>query len=1019
MNSSHSHEGRKTRSHDPWRTAAAMCLLMALFLVLPNIAHGDKTPPTVKFDRQIAPLLASRCLDCHNGTETKSGLNLSQFKTAMAGGDSGEVIVPGSLDDSLLWDYISTDQMPPKKPLTDKEKALIKAWIEGGAKWGRDPIDPFRYTTASRAGYDWWCLQPVAKPQLPDAEGSHPIDRFIQAKLAKKNLAPAPAADRRTLIRRLSFDLLGLPPSPEEVDAFVADDSPDAYAELVERFLSSPHYGERWARHWLDVVRYGESAGFERDALRDNFWAYRDWVVQALNKDMPYDEFTRLQLAGDVLQPDDPTAIAATGFLVAGAYDEVGQKQQSAAMRAVVRQDELEDMVSVVGQTFLGLTVNCARCHDHKFDPISQAEYYQMTSALAGVHHGKRDFQPEALFADYDERLEQIQSQLAKVNLHREQLMAPLHRQILERRQEESNSVAPPEPFAEWQFDGDLRDSRGELHGTAHGTAVVTNGRLVLDGETAYVATAPLATQLSAKTLEAWVSLADLEQRGGGVLSVQTLNGISFDAIVYGERQLRHWMAGSDSFSRTVPFDGTQETANADAWVHLAIVYRENGTIVGYRNGRPYGTAYQKPGPVQFLPEATQVLFGLRHGSPGGNRMFKGSIDRARLYDRALSHAEVAASAGVEHLNVEYAEILAAADPQLRSQLEQLNFEADNLRSQSKRYRSNKIYSNVPRKADTVHVLLRGNPAKPAELVSASGIASTGTESANFQLKPDAPDADRRRKLAEWITDPQNPLFARVIVNRVWHYHFGSGLVETPNDFGFNGARPSHPELIDWLAADLIEHGWSLKHLHRQILMSATYRQSSQRNPAAAAIDGNNRLLWRKSPTRLEAEDVRDAVLSIAGQLNPEIGGPGYHDFTTYVHNAQFYDMRDPVGASFNRRSLYRTWVRSGRNHFLDAFDCPDPSTKTPTRAVTTTPLQALAMMNNSFVLRMSDQLAARLTNEFGEAPADQIRGATRLAFGRSPADEEITVGAAFINEHGLPAYCRVLFNSNEFLYVD
>ncbi|TWU06912.1 Planctomycete cytochrome C [Symmachiella macrocystis] len=1019
MNSLHSHDGRMIRSQDLGKIAVAMCLLILMFAIVPNIAQADDAAPAVDFDRQIAPLLASRCLDCHNGTESKSGLNLAQSKTAMAGGDSGEVIVPGSLEDSLLWDYISTDEMPPKKPLTDKEKTLIKAWIEGGAKWGRDPIDPFRYTTTSRAGYDWWCLQPINKPKLADADGSHPIDQFIHNKLAEKNLAPAPPADRRTLIRRLSFDLLGLPPSPEEVDAFVADDSPDAYAKLVERLLNSPHYGERWARHWLDVVRYGESAGFERDALRDNFWPYRDWVVQALNADMPYDEFTRLQLAGDVLRPDDPTALAATGFLVAGAYDEVGQKQQSAAMRAVVRQDELEDMVSVVSQTFLGLTVNCARCHDHKFDPISQAEYYQMTSALAGVHHGKRDFQPEALFNDYAERLQQLDTRLAGIDLGREQLMAPLRQKILQRRREESNTVAPPEPFAEWKFDGNLRDSRGGLHGTAHGTAVVTDGRLVLDGETAYVETVPLATHLSGKTLEAWVSLADLDQRGGGILSVQTLNGNSFDAIVYGERQSRHWMAGSNNFSRTVNFAGKQETADPEKLVHVAIVYREDGTIVGYRNGRPYGKAYQKPGPVQFLPEATQVLLGLRHGAPGGNRMFKGSIECARLYDRALNHAEVAASAGVEYLDVEDAEILAAATPQLRVELEQLNFEAANLRSQSKRYRNNKIYSNVPRKADTVHVLRRGNPAKPAELVSASGIASTGTESADFQLKPDAPDADRRRKLAEWITDPQNPLFARVIVNRVWHYHFGAGLVETPNDFGFNGARPSHPELIDWLAADLIEHGWSLKHLHRQILMSETYRQSSQRNPTAAAIDGNNRLLWRKSPTRLEAEDVRDAVLSIAGQLNPQIGGPGYHDFTTYVHNAQFYDMRDPVGASFNRRSLYRTWVRSGRNHFLDAFDCPDPSTKTPTRAVTTTPLQALAMMNNSFVLRMSDQLAARLTHEFGEAPADQIRGATRLAFGRLPADEEITVGAAFIQEHGLPAYCRVLFNSNEFLYVD
>ncbi len=999
-------------------SAFAPYWLTLLFVVVPQIAHGDDAAATVDFDRQIAPLLAARCLDCHNATEQESGLDLSQSKTALAGGDSGEVLVPGSLDESLLWDYVSGDLMPPKKPLSDKEKALLKAWIESGAKWGRDPIDPFRFTTSARAGYDWWCLQPIAKPELPDAS-ENPVDAFVRTKLKQRGLSPAPPADRRTLIRRLSFDLLGLPPTPEEVDAFIADKSPTAYEDLVERLLASPHYGERWARHWLDVARYGESQGFERDKLRDNFWAYRDWVVQAFNNDMPYDEFARLQLAGDILKPGDSSAIAATGFLVAGAYDEVGQKQQSAAMRAVVRQDELEDMVSVVGQSFLGLTVNCARCHDHKFDPISQAEYYRMTSALAGVRHGEREFQPNTLFDDYDQRLKSIQAALAELQDKRERLIAPIRQQLLARRHDEIKSITPPEPISEWLFDGDLRDSRGTLHGTAAGEAVVVDGRLVLDGEAAYVSTAPLDADLTVKTLEAWVSLPDLKQQGGGVLSLQTLDGNVFDAIVFGERQAGYWMAGSDHFRRTADFGGTKETAADDDFVHVAIVYREDGTIVGYRNGQPYGKSYQKPGPVAFPAGDSQVLFGLRHGSPGGNRLLNGSIDRARLYDRALSHAEIAASAGVKQLVIDDSEILAAADSHLRQQLDRIDFETDNLRSQLQRYRADKVYANVPDKADAVHVLRRGNPAQPADLVSAGGIAATGIATADFGLEADAPDADRRRELAEWITDPKNPLFARVIVNRVWHYHFGTGLVETPNDFGFNGGRPSHPELIDWLASDLIEQGWSLKHLHRTIVTSATYRQSSQFNSEAAAIDGDNRLLWRKAPMRLEAEDVRDAVLSVAGQLNPQIGGPGFYDFTTHVQNAQFYDMRDPVGASFNRRSLYRTWVRSGRSGFLDVFDCPDPSTKTPARAVTTTPLQALSMMNNSFVLRMSDHLAERLTKEFGDDPAAQIRGAARLAFGRRAADEEISAGTAFIKQHGLPAYCRVLFNSNEFLYVD
>ena len=524
---------------------------------------------------------------------------------------------------------------------------------------------------------------------------------------------------------------------------------------------------------------------------------------------------------------------------------------------------------------------------------------------------------------------------------------------------------------------------------------------------------------LSAKTLEAWVLLDNLKQQGGGVLSVQTLNGVVFDAIVYGEREANRWMAGSNGFQRTKSFAGNAETTAETRLVHVAIVYRADGTIIGYRNGHPYGKAYRSSGPVTFSAGDSQVLFGLRHGSPGGNRILSGAIDRARLYDRALSHAEVAASAGVQNLTVDDADVLAEAGPELRKRYETLSRELLNLKEQLQRYQISKVYANVPQPASVVHVLKRGNTKQPGEAVAAGGIAAIKGVSADFGLATDAPEADRRLKLAEWIIDADNPLFARVIVNRLWHYHFGVGLVETPNDFGFNGGRPSHPQLIDWLAAELIEKKWSLKSLHRAIVMSATYRQSSRWSAAAAKIDGDNRLYWRMSPRRLEAEAVRDTVLSVAGQLNREIGGPGYKDFKTYVQNAQFYKMLDPVGPRFNRRSLYRTWVRSGRNQFLDVFDCPDPSTKTPARAVTTTPLQALSMMNNSFVLRMADRFADRLKKEFGNGASEQIAGAYRLAYGRAPVAAEITAGAEFVADYGLSAYCRVIFNSNEFLYVD
>ncbi len=1008
------------RKHQHWLVAI---VLISLLWASPHLGHGDDKTAAVDFDRQIAPLLASRCLDCHNKTEHKGGLDLSQSKTALAGGDSGKVLSPGDLSESLLWDYVSSDEMPPKNPLTAAEKALLKKWIERGAKWGSDPINPFRFTTVHRAGYDWWCLQPLTNPKPPQVKaGDWPrgeIDRFVLAQLEERDLAPSGEADRRTLIRRLSFDLLGLPPTPQQVREFVADQSPHAYESLVERMLSSPHYGERWGRHWLDVVRYGESQGFERDKLRDHFWHYRDWVVRALNSDMPYNEFARLQLAGDILRPGDQAAIAATGFLVAGAYDEVGQSQQSAAMRAVVRQDELEDIISVVGQTFLGLTVNCARCHDHKFDPVSQVEYYQLASALGGVRHGERDFQPQAFQPELAGRVRELDGAIASLKRERDELSSPIRERILARRKENRDQYVPPSPIAEWNFNGNLRDSIGELHGEGFGGATLHEGRLVLDGKDSYVATPPLDVSLTEKTLEAWVSLADLSQRGGGVVSLQTLDGTTFDAIVFGERKSQHWMSGSNRFLRTSDFQGVAETSADQQLIHIAIVYRADGTIFGYRNGRQYGKPYRKERPQRFTSGNSQILFGLRHSPAGGNRFLAGTIDRVRLYDRALPSGVVAASAGVEYLDVSESEILAEADDETRARLQNVGFEIINLTQQRRRYRHKKIYANVPQPAEVAHVLIRGNTTQPAAAVAARGIAAVSGDSPDFGLPADAPEADRRRKLADWITSPQNPLFARVIVNRIWHYHFGRGLVDTPNDFGFNGGRPSHPELIDWLAARLIADGWRLKKLHRLIVTSATYRQASQFRRSAARADGENRFYWRKSPTRLEAESVRDAVLSVAGQLNPQIGGPGYRDFDTFVRNTQFYNMRDPQGDSFTRRSLYRTWVRSGRNRFLDVFDCPDPSTKTPARAVTTTPLQALAMMNNSFVLRMSQRLAERLVAENGAMPEAQIRGAYELAYSRPASDTDVEVGLRFIKQYGLAAYCRVLFNSNEFLYVD
>ncbi len=975
------------------------------------------------FDDRIAPLLARRCLQCHDSSEKKGGLDLTRTDAAMAGGDSGAVIVAGKPDESYLWERVTGDEMPPKQPLSAAEKELLRNWLAAGAVWGADPIDRFRYTSNVRAGYDWWALQPVRRPDPPTVQRTNwprnPMDHFVLARLESQGLQPSEEADRRILIRRLAFDLTGLPPSPEDVASFIADADPKAYENLVDRLLASPGYGERWARHWLDLARFGESNGFEYDEPRRNSWPYRDWIIDALNRDLPYDEFARQQLAGDVLVPGDPQAIKATGFLVAGAFDTAGQNQQSAAMKAVVRQDELEDLVGTTCQTFLGLTVNCARCHDHKFDPIRQSEYYRLTAALSGVRHGQRDITSPAERAEFARRAAETQMRLDDVAAKIKAIDEPVRAQIFAERGTPGSPSPAPAPIADWEFDGDLRDRTGVLHGASHGGARVRDGGLVLDGKQAYVATVPLQRDLQAKSLEVWLSLGDLRQTGGGAIGIQTLDGGTFDSIVFGELEPARWMAGSNNFARTQSFEGPPEREADQKTIQITVVYATDGTITGYRNGQLYGEPYLGSTPVRFSAGKSQVVFGLRHGSAGGNRMLAGVIDRARLYDRALTADEVAASADPSKF-VSEADIEARLAPDVRAERRRLLEQQQELKSQSAEPRKRECYAVTPRQSDPSHLLLRGDTRQPAEVVSAGGVAAVAGLSADFQLAPDAPEGERRVALAHWVTSPSNPLFSRVIVNRLWHHHFGAPVVDTPNDFGFNGGRPSHPELLDWLASTLVEQRWSLKQLHRVIVQSATYRQVSLRNPLAAKQDADNRLLWRKSRQRLEAEVVRDAVLTIAGELNPASGGPGFRDCKEVLRSGSYsYEPADPVGTEFNRRSIYRVWTRGGRSALLDTFDCPDPSTTAPKRAVTTTPIQALTLLNNSFMLRMADSFAARIKREAGPDIARQVARAYQLAFTRDPSDDEAATARRGVEQHGLGVLTRAIFNSNEFLYVD
>jgi hypothetical protein len=976
-----------------------------LFLTMPVAASAQDR----HFDQVIAPLLIDRCIDCHSGAKPKGRLDLTKKSSAT------RVLAKG-LKENLLWQRVESGEMPPKKPLPEKEKAILKAWIESGAPWGTNPIDPFRVTTTKRAGYDWWALQPVKRPELPKVKQKdwprNAIDHFILAKLEAEGLTPSPEADEGTLRRRLHYDLTGLPPA----------DTKDPRG-LVDRLLASPHHGERWARHWLDIVRFGESHGFEHDELRKNAWPYRDWVIDALNKDMPYDEFARMQIAGDVLKAGDPSAVSATGFLVAGGFDSVGQGQQSVAMKAVVRQDELEDIVGTIGQTFLGLTVQCARCHDHKFDPVRMEEYYRLTAAVAGVRHGERDVMNPDLRLAFEKKRKEAQVLLTDLEKELAAIEGPVRARILAERKRDGKAPAMfmPKALARWDFTKSAKDEITGVEATLHNGAALKADGLHLPGGTSYASTPPLDAKFQHKTLIAVVRLKDVKQRGGAAISLQSLDGGRFDAIVLGERETGRWMAGSDFFARTKDLGGPEEAEALKKPVHLAIVYHPDGTIAAFRNGVPYGKSYNAGGVLRFdEPKQAMLLFGLRHTPAGSNKHLAGVIVRAELQGRALNQAEIAASAGAASEFVGPEEIVPLLDAAARTRRDELKQQIARVAAALQEPPpSTRVYAVTPRAPEPTHLLDRGNPAQKGNLLAPGGVASLGL-SGDFALKPDASDADRRRKLAEWITDGKNPLFARVMVNRLWHYHFGAGLVETPSDFGFNGARPTHPELLDWLADEFVMNGYSLKHMHRLIANSATYRQSSRFRADAAKRDASNRWLWRKSPMRLEAEAVRDGILSVAGQLNLVRGGPGYQDFKLTIRGAtHYYTPNEADDPAVYRRSIYRTWARSGRNGLLDALDCPDPSTVSPRRALTTTPLQALSMMNNAFVLRMADRFAERLKKEAGDDAGKQVTRAYELAYGRRATDDEIARVRPVIERHGLAVFCRAVFNSNEFVYVD
>jgi hypothetical protein len=777
----------------------------------------------VSFSRDVKPILARRCFACHGPDVGEGGLRLHERRTALLELDSGShAIVPGHADESVLLDRVASEdeyeRMPPEgKALSAAEVDILRRWIAGGAKYEKH-----------------WAFVPPqrhAPPQLESQWAQNPIDAFVLEKLQAHGLEHAPPADRRTLARRAYYDLTGLPPTTEQLHEFESSDSPTAWEDLVDELLDSPHYGEQWARHWLDLVRFAETNSFERDGTKPNAWKYRDYVIRSFNDDKPYDQFVREQLAGDELDTVTSDSIIATGYYRLGIWDD------EPADPLLAQYDAWDDIVSTTGQAMLGLTFGCARCHDHKIDPIPQADYYALVAFMADV-------------TPYGERGDQ-----------------------------ETNS--------QWDFS---------------------------------------SSELVAERRKRRAKIAEMERE---TVAMET---VGIKRMPAADQRLTETPERQQVLEEKLP-----KYLNASEW---------------------------------------------------------------QLYDDSRDKLEAARRALDELPAPEMALALAKCDP----------------------------------RPEPTHILARGNPAAPEAIVEPHFPKLFGDETPEIPLAAEnARSAGRRRVLADWIASPDNMLTARVIVNRVWQHHFGRGLVRSTNNFGELGTPPTHPELLDYLALWLIDHNWQLKPLHRLIMTSNVYQMSSEGNAKALAEDPTNDLVWRFDLRRLNAEEVRDAMLVATGEFNPKLYGPSFYPTMSQEVLATQSQPGSGWGESTEdeecRRSIYIFMKRSLLPPLLSAFDFPDMDSSCEARFITTQPAQALTLINGKFAHDRAEKLAERVTKEAGADLHQQAARAFELVLGREPTQDEFADAAALLEllqkkhdqspEGALRYWCLTLFNLNEFVYLD
>ena len=1000
-------------------TIRAVAVVLGLFCLHTNAgAQPADAKGLALFESKIRPVLVKECYSCHSADAAKNkklrgGLQLDTREGIRKGGDTGPAVVPGDPKKSLLLaairhdDKAKVERMPPRGKLSDEVIADFAKWIELGAPDPRDgSVLPGKRLIDIAEGKKFWSFRPLAIGAPPEVKNAawvrNPIDRFVLASLEAKNLGPSKPLSREKLIRRVTFDLTGLPPTPEEVDAFIADKSPDAYEKLLARLLASERYGERWGRHWLDVARFAESGGYEFDGDRAGAYHYRDFVIQALNRDMPFDEFVRLQIAGDELKPGDFFATSATGFLVAGPYP----GQTTAKTLEPIRYDHLDDMIATTGTAFLGMTLGCARCHEHKYDPIPQQDYYRLIATLARTDSVTRqmDADPEPYRkakAAFDATHAPLAAALAK-----------FEKDELPGRFEKWLAAEKAKPAAPWlTLEPTTATGKAPLKKLDDGSYLATGKAEKADTYTLTAHTSQ--TKIAAIRFEA---LRDDSLPKGGpgrspdgtfALAEITLTATpNADAAKKGAKPV---------VVKLKPGKGANSPAGA------LRAPASGGALKAVKN---HATTFVAETPFGF-EGGTTLSIVLKFGDFGAGRVrlalatSEAALDGAARPQSSGEILALVAAQGGKLDGKNRAEIVRWFR-KVDAPTEEAFVTVERSLAKEPKPPLQPVFSATSGRGGDVYYLIRGETDRKNG-VAPSGFVQVLTSADENQWLRDAANTKSAPKpprvaLADWMTDSKHGaghLLARVIVNRMWQHHFGKGLVRTPNDFGAQGEPPTHPELLDYLAGELIKGGWKLKPIHKLIMTSAAYQQGSDANEAATKADPQNRLWWHVPPRRLEAEAIRDSVLAAGGSLDPKMFGPGT------------LDENSP------RRSVYLTVKRSRLLPMLQAFDAPEPIQSVGERSLTTATTQALMMMNSRLVRTQAEKLSRVVLPATAADVPQAVEKAYRIVLGRRPTDTEKQRMTAFILQgagdgkgaKGLETatadFCQVLLCLNEFLYVD